>query len=125
LKINLQKNSEEGEPQSIPSFVLSPYIRIGTDGGVVVILNKSEMGQGVYTSLPMLIAEELEVEWSKIRIEAAPVGHPSITQIKELSTSTGKTLLVSNLIKFVEGAKDTVSVFRKKSLINNFLLIPC
>jgi isoquinoline 1-oxidoreductase beta subunit len=56
-----------------PLFAMNPYIRIGTDGRVVIIVNKSEMGQGVYTSLPMLVAEELEVDWSKIGIEAAPV----------------------------------------------------
>jgi len=49
------------------------FIRIGTDDIVTIIVNKSEMGQGVYTSLPMLVAEELEVDWSKIRFEAAPV----------------------------------------------------
>jgi isoquinoline 1-oxidoreductase beta subunit len=49
------------------------FIRIGTDEIVTLIVNKSEMGQGVYTSLPMLVAEELEVDWSKIRIEPAPV----------------------------------------------------
>ncbi len=59
---------------SVPLFTLNPYIRIGTSGRVVIIVNKSEMGQGVYTSLPMLVAEELEVDWSKIGIEAAPVG---------------------------------------------------
>ncbi len=62
------------EPQAVPFFAMNPYIRIGTDGRVVIIINKSEMGQGVYTSLPMLVAEELEVDWSKIGIEAAPVG---------------------------------------------------
>jgi isoquinoline 1-oxidoreductase beta subunit len=62
-----------GKP-SAPSFALNPFVRIGTDGGVLISVNKSEMGQGVYTSLPMLIAEELEVDWSKISIEAAPVG---------------------------------------------------
>ena len=58
---------------SAASFALNAFIRIGTDGRAALIVNKSEMGQGVYTSLPMLIAEELELDWSKIRIEAAPV----------------------------------------------------
>ena len=55
------------------SFMPNAFIRIGTDEMVTIIVNKSEMGQGVYTSLPMLAAEELEVDWSKIRVEPAPV----------------------------------------------------
>jgi isoquinoline 1-oxidoreductase beta subunit len=55
------------------SFMPNAFIRIGTDEMVTIIVNKSEMGQGVYTSLPMLVAEELEVDWSKIRFEPAPV----------------------------------------------------
>jgi isoquinoline 1-oxidoreductase beta subunit len=55
------------------SFMPNAFIRIGTDEMVTIIVNKSEMGQGVYTSLPMLVAEELEVDWSKIRVEPAPV----------------------------------------------------
>jgi isoquinoline 1-oxidoreductase beta subunit len=55
------------------SFMPNAFIRIGTDDIVTLIVNKSEMGQGVYTSLPMLLAEELEVDWSKVRVEPAPV----------------------------------------------------
>ncbi len=58
---------------SSPPFVPNAFIHIGTKGIVTIVVNKSEMGQGVYTSLPMLVAEELEVDWSKIRIESAPV----------------------------------------------------
>ncbi|OPY79064.1 MAG: Isoquinoline 1-oxidoreductase subunit beta [Syntrophorhabdus sp. PtaU1.Bin153] len=54
-------------------FIPEAFVRIGTDGAITIIVNKSEMGQGVYTSLPMLVAEELECNWSKIRVEAAPV----------------------------------------------------
>ncbi len=54
-------------------FVPNAFIRIAPDDTVAIIVNKSEMGQGVYTSLPMLVAEELEVELSKVRVEAAPV----------------------------------------------------
>ncbi|HXX33242.1 MAG TPA: 2Fe-2S iron-sulfur cluster-binding protein, partial [Thermodesulfobacteriota bacterium] len=65
--------SKAGGTESVPLFSLNPYLRIGTDGRVVIVVGKSEMGQGVYSSLPMLVAEELEVEWSKISVEAAPV----------------------------------------------------
>jgi isoquinoline 1-oxidoreductase beta subunit len=52
---------------------LNAFVRIGTDESVTVIAAHSEMGQGVYTSLPMLLNEELQADWSKIRVEAAPV----------------------------------------------------
>jgi isoquinoline 1-oxidoreductase beta subunit len=54
-------------------FAVNAFVRIGTDESVTVIAAHSEMGQGVYTSLPMLLNEELQADWSKIRVEAAPV----------------------------------------------------
>jgi isoquinoline 1-oxidoreductase beta subunit len=50
------------------TFMLNAFIHIGTDDTVTIIVNHSEMGQGVYTSLPMLINEELQADWSKIRL---------------------------------------------------------
>lgn len=49
------------------------FVRIAGDNSVTLIINKSEMGQGVYTSLSMLLAEELECDWRSVRVEAAPV----------------------------------------------------
>src|SRR6266550_4211923 len=60
-------------PLTPKTFVPNAFVRIGNDEIVSVIVNKSEMGQGVYTSLPMLLAEELEADWTKIRYEPAPV----------------------------------------------------
>ncbi|HZV82512.1 MAG TPA: molybdopterin cofactor-binding domain-containing protein, partial [Geobacteraceae bacterium] len=54
-------------------FAPNAYLRIGKDGSVTVIVNKSEMGQGVYTSLPMLVAEELCCDWKKVGFQASPV----------------------------------------------------
>ncbi|MGC2889854.1 MAG: molybdopterin cofactor-binding domain-containing protein, partial [Candidatus Acidiferrum sp.] len=54
-------------------FALNAFVRIGTDESVTVISAHSEMGQGIYTSWPMLLNEELEANWSNIRVEAAPV----------------------------------------------------
>ena len=74
-------------------FAPNAFIRIGTDDIITVIINKSEMGQGPYTSLPMLAAEELEADWSKVRYESAPVdaayNHPMFgIQMTGGSTST-------------------------------------
>jgi len=54
------------------SFAPSAFIRIAPDEGITLIMPQAEMGQGVYTSLSMLLAEELEVAPSQIRLEHAP-----------------------------------------------------
>jgi isoquinoline 1-oxidoreductase beta subunit len=58
----------------VSSSQLNAWLRIGTDDSISILVDRSEMGQGVYTALPALIAEELEVDLSRIRILAAPVG---------------------------------------------------
>lgn len=55
-----------------PAFRPSVWLRIAPDNTVTVIVNKSEMGQGVYTSLPMLVADELDADWKNVRMEVAP-----------------------------------------------------
>jgi isoquinoline 1-oxidoreductase beta subunit len=48
------------------------FVRVAPDDSVTVLLAHSEMGQGIWTTLAMLIAEELECDWSKVRVEHAP-----------------------------------------------------
>ena len=61
--------------QGVPAPPLPPanaFVRIAPDDTVTVVLAHSEMGQGIWTSLAMLIAEELECDWAKVRSEHAP-----------------------------------------------------
>jgi isoquinoline 1-oxidoreductase beta subunit len=53
-------------------FAPNAFVRIARDGTVTLVMHKVEMGQGTYTSMPMLIAEELEVELDQIQLEHAP-----------------------------------------------------
>ena len=61
-----------GPAGGAPAFAPNAFVRIGTDDVVTMVLPQAEMGQGVYTALPMLVAEELEIELDRIRIEHAP-----------------------------------------------------
>ncbi len=57
-----------------PVSQLNAWLKIARDNSITVIVDRSEMGQGVYTSLPMLLAEELNISLDAIQIVAAPVG---------------------------------------------------
>src|SRR6266567_6875242 len=48
------------------------WVKIGADDTITIMLSQLEMGQGVMTSMPMLLAEELDVDWTKIRTEWTP-----------------------------------------------------
>jgi len=53
-------------------FAPNAFLRIAPDNSITVIVKHLEMGQGVYTGLPMLVAEELEADWRQIKVESAP-----------------------------------------------------
>ncbi len=77
----LAAQSTSEQRAAVNTFMPNAFVRIGKDERVTVIVNHSEMGQGVYTSLPMLLAEELDADWSKVGFEPAPVdpkyNHPA------------------------------------------------
>ena len=52
-------------------FSPSAYLRITPDGKITIVVARTEMGQGVWTALPMILAEELEVDLNQITIEQA------------------------------------------------------
>ena len=62
--------------------VFSPnaFIRIRPDNSVTLVMPQVEMGQGTYTSMPMLIAEELEVDLAQVSLEAAPPDDRALCQ---------------------------------------------
>src|SRR6202008_754839 len=72
LMLGLQLPFASDDAQAADAFAPNAFIRIGSDGQVVLIMPYVEMGQGTYTSIPMLIAEELEGDLSQVRLEHAP-----------------------------------------------------
>src|SRR5438132_1228117 len=82
------------------SFAPNAFVRIAPDDSVTIIANHSEMGQGIYTSLPMLLNEELEAEWSKIRVEAAPVDAAYNHTVFGLQMTGGSTTTPSEWERF-------------------------
>jgi isoquinoline 1-oxidoreductase beta subunit len=66
-----------------PRFKLEPFLwlNISPDNEITVIVVKNEMGQGVSTTLPMIVAEELDADWKKIKVELQPELHDHIMSV--------------------------------------------
>src|SRR6266516_541893 len=78
-------------PAPADPFAPNAWLRIDPDESVLILVDRSEMGQGVATALPMLVAEELEADWSKIRIEFAPADKAYINPIFGMQGTGGST----------------------------------
>lgn len=72
LMLSLYLPFASREAQAADNFAPNAFIRIEGDGRIVLIMPYVEMGQGTYTSIPMLIAEELEVDLKQVQLEHAP-----------------------------------------------------
>lgn len=70
LSLSLPLGNSEGEAADV--FVPNAFVQIDNDGQIVLTMPYVEMGQGTYTSIPMLIAEELEVNLKQVRLDHAP-----------------------------------------------------
>jgi isoquinoline 1-oxidoreductase beta subunit len=70
LPAGILRRATAAEPPS--TFAPNAFLRIAPDNTITVLIKHLEMGQGVYTGLPMLVAEELEADWQQIQVEAAP-----------------------------------------------------
>ena len=78
-------------PAPAAPFAPNAWLRINPNESVLIVVDRSEMGQGVTTSLPMLLAEELEADWSKITIEFAPADKAYINPMFGMQGTGGST----------------------------------
>ncbi|MGA8075621.1 MAG: xanthine dehydrogenase family protein molybdopterin-binding subunit [Candidatus Acidiferrales bacterium] len=82
------------------AFAVNAFVHIGADESVTVISAHSEMGQGVYTSLSMLLNEELEADWARVRVEAAPVDKVYNHPVFGMQMTGGSTTSPSEWVRY-------------------------
>ena len=79
-----------------PTSFAQPFLRIASDGTVTVIAKHLEMGQGVYTGLASIVCEELDADWSQMRVESAPANKALYRHLVYGAQTTGGSTSISN-----------------------------
>jgi isoquinoline 1-oxidoreductase beta subunit len=78
-------------PAREQAFAPNAFVAVDDDGSVTVWVSKSEMGQGVRTALPMIVAEELDADWSRVRAEAA-IAHDGYGEMGTFASTSVATM---------------------------------
>ncbi len=73
LYVDLPSFAQEGNPAPPPKvYPPDAFVHIRPDGQIVITVNRLEFGQGIHTSLPMILADEMDADWSRVVAELAP-----------------------------------------------------
>jgi isoquinoline 1-oxidoreductase beta subunit len=78
------------------------FLRIAPDNSVTVLVNRLEFGQGVHTALPMLIAEDLDADWSQMRGELAPAGDAFKDPLMGMQMTGGSGSIAHSYVQYRE-----------------------
>ena len=93
--------AQEGPPAAAkPLPDPNAFLRIAPDGTLTVLLAHSEMGQGMWTGLVMLLAEELDLDWSKLRVEHAPAAPAYAHTAFGIQMTGGSTSIASEFDRY-------------------------
>jgi isoquinoline 1-oxidoreductase beta subunit len=80
----------------------SAFVSIADDGTVTVTIGKIDIGQGVHTALPMLVAEEMDADWNKVRCELAPAGEAYKDPVQQAQVVGGSTSVKNSWMQYRE-----------------------
>ena len=103
LGITLTGCGEAAPDGGEAAFAPDAWIRLFPDGSVLVEVDRSEMGQGVSTALPMLVAEELDAEWDRVRYEFAPANKAYYNPLIGAQITGGSTAVMGAWLPLREG----------------------
>ncbi len=79
-----------------PVFLPNAFVRIAEDGSVTVVSKHLEMGQGTYTGLATIVAEELDADWKRVRVEGAPADATKYSNLAFGVQGTGGSSSIAN-----------------------------
>ena len=85
---------------TVAGFAPNAFLRIAEDNQITIILSKVEMGQGIWTTLPMLLAEELDCDLSAIKIEHSPASKEYIHTFIPIQCTVGSTSTTSGFDRY-------------------------